>query len=464
MVIKDNTLHVDNTNFQTTLSKNAHHFNKLLQIIKDSGEILEGDCLYRDRTFFRHPGLVIKQENLFSIAQEGDKILEIGFNAGHSALIFLLSNPNCHVTTIDICEHSYTRKCAEYLKSVFPDRLTFLEGDSTTVLDDLSIKGSRGYDIFHIDGSHDKNVVKSDLQSCWELAHDDLTNKQSIVIFDDTWLLALKEVWEHAISINMVIPLSINLPQEAMHSMGYLNRPKADIAILSMTIGKEYKSYTKYGKRGKIEYSLKHGYAFHDDEDVLDKTRPIAWSKVLLILRYIQKYKYVAWIDADTYVMNCDSKIEDIISTWSNNRDILLTSDWKLPNTGVMFIKNTPWCHYFWCWIYTKISFIHHPNWEQSAFIDAYENDEFDAKSHITLLHCFYQRLFNSYWFNFEPGDFILHFPGCFRDDVNNGLNRVMVKFCPIKTDEDTEETYRERLRWIKEESVADAARLRNSQ
>ena len=35
-----------------------------------------------------------------------DKILEIGFNAGHSALIMLLSNPNAKIVAFDIGSHT----------------------------------------------------------------------------------------------------------------------------------------------------------------------------------------------------------------------------------------------------------------------------------------------------------------------------------------------------------------------
>jgi len=96
MFIQDDTLHIDHD----VIDQHSYHFDILIEIVKK----LEGDCLYKDQTFYKHHGLIIKQENLFSIAKEGDKILEI-----------------------DICEHSYSKPCAEYLQSVFPNRLTLLD-------------------------------------------------------------------------------------------------------------------------------------------------------------------------------------------------------------------------------------------------------------------------------------------------------------------------------------------------
>jgi len=62
--------------------------------------------------------------------------------------------------------------------------------------------------LFHVDGCHDRCVAKSDLQSCWELAHNDLSDKQSIVIFDDTWLLALKGGFRDEINNGLSVGMS----------------------------------------------------------------------------------------------------------------------------------------------------------------------------------------------------------------------------------------------------------------
>ena len=61
----------------------------------------------------RIPQLFTKQMNLYKSAMEAKNILEIGFNAGHSCLLFLLANPESKITIFDICEHKYAKPCFE---------------------------------------------------------------------------------------------------------------------------------------------------------------------------------------------------------------------------------------------------------------------------------------------------------------------------------------------------------------
>ena len=83
----------------------------------------EGNCFYFNKTFIRKKELFNKQLNLFWIGTENhSNICEIGFNAGHSTLLLLLSNnKNINFTIFDINTHSYTEKCFEYIKNKFVD-------------------------------------------------------------------------------------------------------------------------------------------------------------------------------------------------------------------------------------------------------------------------------------------------------------------------------------------------------
>src|SRR5436190_24077924 len=79
---------------QSLLYKRA--IEGLLQIVNQNGgpSSFEGNCMYRNGTFQRMPSLRSKQVNLVALANRKDvkRILEIGFNAGHSCLLFLLAN------------------------------------------------------------------------------------------------------------------------------------------------------------------------------------------------------------------------------------------------------------------------------------------------------------------------------------------------------------------------------------
>ena len=54
-----------------------------------------------------------KQRNLFALAQEAQKVLEVGFNAGHSVGLMLLAHERLQVTAFDLAEHRYTKGCVE---------------------------------------------------------------------------------------------------------------------------------------------------------------------------------------------------------------------------------------------------------------------------------------------------------------------------------------------------------------
>ncbi|MDO6567905.1 TylF/MycF/NovP-related O-methyltransferase [Alteromonas sp. 1_MG-2023] len=121
--------------------------------------------------------LLQKRENLFSLVNNAQHILEIGFCAGHSALLFLLANPTSKVTIVDPAEFEHARHCALYLKRMFPNRVFFIEGYSTEVLDTLPVNQ---FDFIHLDGGKDK-TIHTDLELLKPLVARD-----HIIFIDDT--------------------------------------------------------------------------------------------------------------------------------------------------------------------------------------------------------------------------------------------------------------------------------------
>ena len=110
-------------------------------------------------------------------------IMEIGFNAGHSADIFLKSNPNLTLTSFDLGSHTYVMTAKEYIDAAYPNRHTLILGDSTvTVPKYINNNPDKTFDIIFIDGGHDYPIPKIDLENCKKLA-----NKDTIVIMDDTY-------------------------------------------------------------------------------------------------------------------------------------------------------------------------------------------------------------------------------------------------------------------------------------
>ena len=67
-------------------------------------------------------------------------VLEIGFNAGHSADFMLSQRDDISVTSVDIAKHQYTVPCANFLSEKYPDRLKFMIGDSRYTLSEIDDK------------------------------------------------------------------------------------------------------------------------------------------------------------------------------------------------------------------------------------------------------------------------------------------------------------------------------------
>lgn len=156
-----------------TLDNNKHIFEMLDNIIVHSGQsYVEGSLFFRgmqDTQYNVH--FLHKQLNLFNLAKGASRILEIGFNTGHSCALMLLANPNSKALLFDIKEHAYVQPCLDFLKSVFgADRfIDFVEGDSRINLAEYLQQHpelANSFDLLHVDGGHQDLTVMSDLKHC----------------------------------------------------------------------------------------------------------------------------------------------------------------------------------------------------------------------------------------------------------------------------------------------------------
>ena len=164
--------------------------DRLIPVISETGAPLEGNYYSYHLTNTYCGSYRRKQINLIQCVNEQSvkKILEIGFNAGFSALLCLLSNPTVSITCVDIGVHSYVVPCFNTLKSVFGDRIELIIGNSNTVLP--NINGS--FDIIHIDGSHDPILARNDIINTKRLAAD-----EAYLIMDDVDHPPLTDLWNN---------------------------------------------------------------------------------------------------------------------------------------------------------------------------------------------------------------------------------------------------------------------------
>lgn len=96
-------------------------------------------------------------------------ILEIGFNAGLSAGVFLAIRPDITVISVDIGHHDYILPAQKLIARVFPGRHQLIVGDSTDVLPQLHKTLQSFPDMIFLDGAHTEPVVSQDVTNCLAL-------------------------------------------------------------------------------------------------------------------------------------------------------------------------------------------------------------------------------------------------------------------------------------------------------
>jgi hypothetical protein len=212
---------------------------------------------------------------------------------------------------------------------------------------------------------------------------------------------------------------------------GYFGLFSAEIAVVTLAVGEEYKEIVKDGIDNKKAYCNQHGYDFIVIEETLDPNRPVAWSKILAILNLMenQAYKWIFWTDADALIMNLATDLEDLTD---DEFDFIISKDFNGYNNGHFLIKNCEHSKRFFNQVYSHTELIHDGFKEQEAITKELQNQESLARTKVIP-----QRLFNSYAeefvghileSTFEPGDFIIHFAGV---NDKNQLRKLFEIYSP---------------------------------
>ena len=140
----------------------------LMPIVTGCGVLLEGSIFMLHHTGVYTDVFLNKCKNI-SVAVLNRKVktaMEIGFNAGFSALLLLLCNPELKIDCFDLGEHAYVKPCFQKLKETFGDRISLVLGDSRQTLRQVDVV----YDVIHIDGGHSTDVAESDIVQSYRLA------------------------------------------------------------------------------------------------------------------------------------------------------------------------------------------------------------------------------------------------------------------------------------------------------
>ena len=168
-------------------------------IVKESGDKLEGNCYYSHNTLKKNKKYETKQKNLIWCgSQIKNKVCEIGFNAGHSAMLLLFNNnKDIDFTVFDIGRHKYTLPCLKYLAKCFNEtRFEYIEGNSIKTIPAYIKNNEVGcFDVVHIDGGHSKKCIENDLKNA-----DILVKEGGIIVIDDTGISVINNCVEEYLS------------------------------------------------------------------------------------------------------------------------------------------------------------------------------------------------------------------------------------------------------------------------
>ncbi|MCG8701441.1 MAG: hypothetical protein MI922_25550, partial [Bacteroidales bacterium] len=109
--------------------------------------------------------------------------------------------------------------------------------------------------------------------------------------------------------------------------------------ILVLTLCTENLEYGPYTNENALSYCKKNDYDIVIHKEIIDDSRPPAWSKVLLAQQYMNKgYDYLIIKDADTLFYNFNKKLEDYVS----GEDFVFCSNtYGIIDTSFFYIK----CH-----------------------------------------------------------------------------------------------------------------------
>ncbi|HEX2818678.1 MAG TPA: class I SAM-dependent methyltransferase [Streptosporangiaceae bacterium] len=92
------------------------------------------------------------------------RIIEVGFNAGHSSCAFLAAREDVTVVSFDLGLHGYVTRAKQYIDKAFPGRHTLVIGDSRETLPRYRADHPAAvFDLAFVDGGHDYDVARADL-------------------------------------------------------------------------------------------------------------------------------------------------------------------------------------------------------------------------------------------------------------------------------------------------------------
>ena len=147
---------------------------------------------------------------------------------------------------------------------------------------------------------------------------------------------------------------------------------------------------------GDINYEINKIYCDKNNIELIrcnkrrHSNRHPAWERIPLILKYINDYDYVMWIDADAFLYNDANNIVDIINDNRNYHFIFSNDIYNNNiNTGVYIVKNSQYSIDFLTrWLYDEDLYKNnkYPHWwDQGVLIEMFNQNILDIKNNCII-------------------------------------------------------------------------------
>ena len=187
---------------------------------------------------------------------------------------------------------------------------------------------------------------------------------------------------------------------------------------------------------GDINYEINKMYCDKNNIELFKcserrvSNRHPAWERIPLILKYINHYDYVMWVDADAHFYIDANNITDFIND-NKNYNFIFSNDMGNSNinTGVYFVKNSKYSIDFLTrWLHDEDLYKNNPIpgwWDQGVLYEMYDKSILDIKNNCIIINYgVLQHFFENEVFTNKP--FIFHLAGRSREIRNNhSLNYI---------------------------------------
>jgi len=117
-----------------------------------------------------------------------------------------------------------------------------------------------------------------------------------------------------------------------------------------------------------MDYADGHGYDYLEPAG-LQCDRPPSWWKVPLLLKALESYDEVLWIDCDVAIVDGGADIASAVSADAVQAMVIhRTPEGDVPNLGVWLVRRgmRDWLRVMW----EMTGYVGHPWWEQAAMLD----------------------------------------------------------------------------------------------